>query len=71
MLTHLVRTHTDVSDLSEDPTQPLNYTALAMETEGYLITDLKDLVARAVHQAAIRIAEHEDDEGFQVNRPLP
>ncbi|CAL1715282.1 unnamed protein product [Somion occarium] len=65
MLTHLVRTHTDVSDLSEDPTQPLNYTALAMETEGYLITDLKDLVARAVHQAAIRIAEHEDDEGFQ------
>lgn len=55
-----------MSELSEDPTLPLNYTALAMDTEGYLVTDMKDLVSRAIHQAAIRIAEHEDDVGFQV-----
>ena len=69
MLTHLVQSHTDVSDLAEDPHHPLNYTALAMDTEGYLITDMKDLVSRAVHQAAIRVAEHEDEESFKVCLP--
>lgn len=44
-----------VSDLSLDPTQPLNYVALATQTEGYSATDLRDLVSRAVHQAAIRL----------------
>ena len=43
------------SDLSLDPTQPLNYVALATQTEGYSATDLRDLVSRAVHQAAIRL----------------
>lgn len=66
MLVHLVQSHTSVSDLTEDPAQSLNYTALAMDTEGYLITDMKDLVSRAVHQAAIRVAEYEDEEGFKV-----
>ncbi|KAL1736307.1 P-loop containing nucleoside triphosphate hydrolase protein [Schizophyllum commune] len=47
-------------DLSEDAKAPLNYTALAMQTEGYLATDLQDLVARAVHQAAMRSKERED-----------
>ncbi|KAI0053237.1 AAA-domain-containing protein [Auriscalpium vulgare] len=32
----------------------LNFVALATETEGYSATDLQDLVARAVHQAAVR-----------------
>jgi hypothetical protein len=31
----------------------LNYTALAMETEGYAPADLLDLASRAVHQAVI------------------
>ena len=44
-----------VSDLSLDPTQPLNYVALATQTEGYTATDLRDLASRAVHQAAIRL----------------
>ncbi|KAL1696033.1 P-loop containing nucleoside triphosphate hydrolase protein [Schizophyllum commune] len=47
-------------DLSEDTAAPLNYTALAMQTEGYLATDLQDLVARAVHQAAMRSKDKED-----------
>lgn len=66
MLAYLVESHTDVSDLAEDPSQPLNYTALAMDTEGYLITDTKDLVSRAIHQAAIRVAKLEDEDGFKV-----
>ena len=43
-----------------------NFTALATQTEGYLANDLKDLVARAVHRAAVRVAENEDEEEFQV-----
>jgi peroxin-1 len=35
----------------------LNFTALATQTEGYSPTDLQDLVARAMHCAAIRGAE--------------
>ncbi|KAJ1024779.1 hypothetical protein NDA16_002819 [Ustilago loliicola] len=34
----------------------LNYVTLATQTEGYLPADLKDLVERATHQAAIRAA---------------
>ncbi len=47
----------DASVITQDPTAPLNYTALATQTEGYSVTDLKDLVARAVHRAAIRSSE--------------
>jgi len=50
-----------VSDLSLDPTQPLNYVALATQTEGYSATDLRDLVSRAVHQAAIRLLGNSPD----------
>jgi hypothetical protein len=32
----------------------INYTALAMDTEGYAPADLLDLLARAIHQAVIR-----------------
>ena len=56
----------DDSDLIPDPEHPLNFTALATQTEGYLANDLKDLVARAVHKAAIRVAEHESVPDFQV-----
>ena len=59
--------HTDSSDLVVDPEHPLNYTALATQTEGYFANDLKDLVARAVHRAAVRLAEHEDETDFQVS----
>ena len=67
---HIVKGHLDASDLIEDPDMPLNYTAIAMDTEGYAATDIKDLVARAVHQAAIRAAQCEDEEGFQVSMAL-
>ncbi|KAG7449775.1 AAA-domain-containing protein [Guyanagaster necrorhizus] len=46
-------------DMQEDPTAPLNYTYIATQTEGYSATDLQDLVARAVHQSAIKIAMDE------------
>ncbi|KAF8995495.1 P-loop containing nucleoside triphosphate hydrolase protein [Cyathus striatus] len=44
------------NDITQDPDKPLNFTALATQTEGYSATDLQDLVARAVHQVAIRAA---------------
>ncbi|PCH34751.1 AAA-domain-containing protein [Wolfiporia cocos MD-104 SS10] len=54
ILGRLVRERVEASNLVEDPTAPLNFTALATQTEGYSVTDLKDLVARAIHQATIR-----------------
>ncbi|EIN06461.1 AAA-domain-containing protein [Punctularia strigosozonata HHB-11173 SS5] len=50
-------------NLSEEPSTPLNYTALATQTEGYSAIDLHDLVARAVHQATIRSQGDEDSDG--------
>lgn len=46
------------SDIQHDPESPINFTALATQTEGYSATDLQDFVARAVHQAAIRSREN-------------
>ncbi|PWY98707.1 AAA-domain-containing protein [Testicularia cyperi] len=66
ILAHLVRqkaslasaTHTDSARLaSEAVGQDLNYVTLATQTEGYLPADLRDLVERATHQAAIRAIE--------------
>lgn len=45
--------------MREDPAAPLNYTYIATQTEGYSATDLQDLVARAVHQSAIKVAMEE------------
>ncbi|ETW75050.1 AAA family ATPase, CDC48 subfamily [Heterobasidion irregulare TC 32-1] len=42
------------SNLVIDEALPLDFVALSTETEGYSATDMQDLVARAVHQAAIR-----------------
>ena len=41
-----------VSDLTKD--ESLNYAALATITEGYAALDLKDLVSRAIQNAAER-----------------
>lgn len=56
------------SNLVVDHETPLNYVALATETEGYLATDLKDLVGRAVHQTTIRCMKQKDasEESVQV-----
>lgn len=67
ILSQIVRTHMDSSDLVLDPKHPLNFTALVTQTEGYSANDLKDLVARAVHRAAMRVAEHEAEADFQVS----
>ncbi|KAJ7287329.1 P-loop containing nucleoside triphosphate hydrolase protein [Mycena rebaudengoi] len=40
-----------------DAEAPPNYAALATQTEGYSATDLQDLVARAVHQVAVRSSD--------------
>lgn len=52
ILSHFVEQRTTVSDLTKD--ESLNYAALATLTEGYAALDLKDLVSRAVHNAAER-----------------
>ncbi|KAG6879138.1 hypothetical protein C0992_004955 [Termitomyces sp. T32_za158] len=44
-------------DIRLDTEAPLNYTALATQTEGYSVIDLQDLVGRAIHQVAIRAAD--------------
>ncbi|KAH8996318.1 AAA-domain-containing protein [Lactarius akahatsu] len=55
ILTQIVQRRLEASrDLEVDAERPLNFVALATETEGYSATDLQDLVARAVHQAAVR-----------------
>ncbi|OBZ72980.1 Peroxisome biosynthesis protein PAS1 [Grifola frondosa] len=54
VLSQLVHEHMNSSDIIQDNSAPLNFTALATQTEGYSVTDLKDFVARAVHRAAIR-----------------
>ncbi|KAF7362140.1 putative peroxisomal biogenesis AAA ATPase pex1 [Mycena venus] len=44
-------------DMQVDPKAPPNYAKIATQTEGYSATDLQDLVARAVHQVAVRSAD--------------
>ena len=52
ILSHFVEQRILVSDLIKD--ESLNYAALATLTEGYAALDLKDLVSRAVQNAAER-----------------
>ena len=52
ILSHFVEQRMVASDLTND--ESLNYAALATLTEGYAALDLKDLVSRAVHNAAER-----------------
>ena len=37
-----------------DQKSPINFSALSTQTEGYSPSDLKDLVARAIHQVAMK-----------------
>jgi peroxin-1 len=37
-----------------DQNSPINFSALSTQTEGYSASDLKDLVARAIHQVAMK-----------------
>lgn len=57
-------------DIHQDSESPLNYTALATMTEGYSATDLQDLVARAVHQVAIRSSKNTAQEDSSVRALL-
>ena len=52
ILSHFVEQRMVASDLTKD--ESLNYAALATLTEGYAALDLKDLVSRAIHNAAER-----------------
>ena len=54
--------HSNSLKLSDDPSEELNYTALAVDTEGYMPTDLSDLVARAIHHAVMRGLDSTDDD---------
>ncbi|CAE6412288.1 unnamed protein product [Rhizoctonia solani] len=59
IISRIVNRRLATSDLSSDPTKPLNFVALATDTEGYSATDLQDLVGRAVHAAAVRSAAND------------
>ncbi|KAF5351610.1 hypothetical protein D9756_007497 [Leucocoprinus leucothites] len=45
------------TDITVDSQTSLNFTALATQTEGFSALDLQDLVARAIHQVAMRVAQ--------------
>jgi peroxin-1 len=45
-------------DIIQDPETPINFTELSTQTEGYSATDLKDLVARAIHEVAMKANAH-------------
>ena len=57
ILAGIVQSKVADSGLQVQSKHPLNYVSLATQTEGYLATDLRDLVSRAVHQATIRAAK--------------
>ncbi|KAG8958543.1 Peroxisome biosynthesis protein pex1 [Tulasnella sp. 419] len=59
ILTRIVQDKLRSSDMKESEEDPLNYVALATQTEGYSATDLRDLVGRAVHQAALRSSKQD------------
>jgi hypothetical protein len=40
--------------------EPMNHASVAAETEGYLASDLVDLVSRAIHLATVRMCEQGD-----------
>jgi peroxin-1 len=61
ILTQVVQRRLEAArNLEIDAERPLNFVSLATETEGYSATDLQDLVARAVHQAVIRLSGKND-----------
>lgn len=50
------------SDLKVDPASPLNFPAIATQTEGYLAADLADLVTLAIHKATARAVKEQSEE---------
>ncbi|KAH9996691.1 P-loop containing nucleoside triphosphate hydrolase protein [Russula compacta] len=61
ILTQVVQRRLEVArNFEVDTERPLNFVALATETEGYSATDLQDLVARAIHQAVVRSSGSND-----------
>ena len=66
ILAQVVQRRLETADnLEVDAERPLNFVALATETEGYSAIDLQDLVARAVHQAAVRSSGDTGKVSFQ------
>lgn len=66
ILAQVVQRRLETADnLEVNAERPLNFVALATETEGYSAIDLQDLVARAVHQAAVRSSGDTGKVSFQ------
>lgn len=51
-------------NIQQDPQHPLNFAAVATQTEGYSALDLQDLVSRSIHQVAMRLTSN--PEGSEV-----
>ncbi|KAF9070811.1 P-loop containing nucleoside triphosphate hydrolase protein [Rhodocollybia butyracea] len=57
ILSKIIQNRLDTAtDLNQATESPINFTYLATQTEGYSATDLQDLVSRAIHQVAMRMA---------------
>ncbi|KAG9016438.1 Peroxisome biosynthesis protein pex1 [Tulasnella sp. JGI-2019a] len=54
ILARIVAERCSMSDVSQDPVHPLNFTTLATLTDGYSANDLRDLVGKAMHEAILR-----------------
>ncbi|KAF9482195.1 AAA-domain-containing protein [Pholiota conissans] len=55
IMSRLVQDRLEVAkDIVQDPESPINFTELSTQTEGYSALDLKDLVARAIHEVAMK-----------------
>ena len=66
-MSHLVQLRLQsAQNMVVDPTAPLNFAAFAAETGGYSATDLQDLVARAVHNATMRLSQDPQEEDAKV-----
>ncbi|KAF8531614.1 P-loop containing nucleoside triphosphate hydrolase protein [Gautieria morchelliformis] len=69
ILAGIVESKLSSSGLRVEAEHPLNYVSLATQTEGYLATDLHDLVSRAAHQATSRAAKAQSV--VRTNEPWP
>ncbi len=55
ILSRLVQDRLEMAkSIHQDRESPINFTELSTQTEGFSATDLKDLVSRAIHEAAMK-----------------
>lgn len=66
-----MRSKVETSPLELDPSKALNFTSLSTQTEGYSVSDLKDLVGRAVQTSLSRSLDEGRSSSIEVSAPPP